>query len=90
MEFSRQEYWSGLPCPSPGALPNPGMEPRSSTLQADFLPSEHQGSSELSLDIVECPRGQEGARRPESKTMEISGILCPVLHIHTMLGERKW
>ena len=33
MEFSRQEYWSGLPCPLPGDLPNPGIEPRSPTLQ---------------------------------------------------------
>ena len=38
--FSRQEYWSGLPFPSPGNLPDPGIEPRSSTLQADSLPSE--------------------------------------------------
>ena len=43
MEFSRQEYWSGLPFPSPGDLPNPGMEPRSPTLQADALPSELPG-----------------------------------------------
>ena len=40
MEFSRQEYWSGLPFPSPGDLPNPGIEPRSPVLQADALPSE--------------------------------------------------
>ena len=40
MEFSRQEYWSGLPFPSPGDLPDPGMKPRSSTFQADSLPSE--------------------------------------------------
>ena len=40
MEFSSQEYWSGLPCPSPGDLPNPGIEPRSPALQADSLPSE--------------------------------------------------
>ena len=38
MEFSRQEYWSGLPFPSPGDLPNPGTEPRSPILQADALP----------------------------------------------------
>ena len=43
MEFSRQEYWSGLPCPSLGDLPDPGMEPRSPTLQADTLPSEPRG-----------------------------------------------
>ena len=39
--FSRQEYWSGLP--SPGDLPNPGIEPRSPVLQADSLPSEPPG-----------------------------------------------
>ena len=40
MEFSRQEYWKGLPFPTPGDLPNPGIEPRSPALQADSLPSE--------------------------------------------------
>ena len=40
MEFSRQKYWSGLPFPSPGDLPNPGMEPGSPALQADSLLSE--------------------------------------------------
>ena len=43
MEFSREEYWSGLPFPSPGDLPNPEIEPRSSTLQAASLPSEPRG-----------------------------------------------
>ena len=43
MEFSRQEYWSGQPFPSPGDLPNPGIEPRCPTLQADSLPVESQG-----------------------------------------------
>ena len=38
--FSRQEYWSGLPFPSPGDLPDPGIEPRSPALQADSLPTE--------------------------------------------------
>ena len=42
--FSRQEYWSGLPFPSPGDLPDPGIEPRSPALQADSLPVELQGS----------------------------------------------
>ena len=40
MGFSRQEYWSGLPFPSPGDLPNPGIEPRSPALQAYSLPSK--------------------------------------------------
>ena len=39
MEFSRPEYWSGRPFPSPGDFPNPGIEPRSSALQADFFTS---------------------------------------------------
>ena len=43
MEFSRQEYWSGLPFPSPGDRPNPGIKPRSPALQADALPSELPG-----------------------------------------------
>ena len=43
MGFSRQEHWSGLPAPSPGDLPNPGIEPKSPTLQADSLPSEPPG-----------------------------------------------
>ena len=45
--FSRQEYWSGLPFPSPGDLPNPGIEPGSPVLQADALPSEPPGKLRL-------------------------------------------
>ena len=44
MEFSRQEYWSGLPFPTPVDLPDPGIEPGSPSLQADSLPSSHQES----------------------------------------------
>ena len=40
MGFSRQEYWSGLPFPSPGDLPDPGIRLRSPALQVDSLPSE--------------------------------------------------
>ena len=43
MEFSRQEYWSGLPCPPPRDLPDPGIKPGSPALQADSLPSETPG-----------------------------------------------
>ena len=43
MVFFRQEYWSGLPCPPPGDLPNPRIKPRSPTLQEDSLPSEPPG-----------------------------------------------
>ena len=47
VELSRQEYWSGLPCPPPGDLPNSRTNPRSPTLQVDSLASEPQGSPEL-------------------------------------------
>ena len=43
MGFSRQEYWSGLPFPSPGDLPHPGIKPRSPALRADALTSEPPG-----------------------------------------------
>ena len=43
MEFSRPEYWSGQPFHYPGDLPNPGIEPKSPTLQADSLPAEPPG-----------------------------------------------
>ena len=42
LEFSRPEYWNGYPFPFPGDLPNPGIEPRSLSLQADSLPAESQ------------------------------------------------
>ena len=47
MEFSRQGYSSGLPFPSPGDLPHPGIEPRSPALQADSLPSEPFGDHKM-------------------------------------------
>ena len=50
MGFSRQEYWKGLPFPSPGDLPNPGIEPGSPALQTDALPSEPLGKT-LGLPI---------------------------------------
>ena len=55
MGFSRQEYWSGLPFPAPGNLPNPGIEPASvasPALQADSLPLSHWGSPTSSLSRI--------------------------------------
>ena len=49
--FSRQEYWSGLPFPSPGDLLDPGIEPGSPALQADYLPSEPPGKP-LQLGVL--------------------------------------
>ena len=47
MGFSRQEYWSGLPFPSPGDLPDPGIEPGSPSLYMDSLTSEPSGDTEM-------------------------------------------
>ena len=58
MEFSRQEYWSELPFPSPGNLPYPGIEPRSPVLEADALTSE--------------PPGQENSRNTSTSALLIT------------------
>ena len=51
MEISRQEYWSGLPVPSPGDLPDPGTEPGSPAFQADSLPFEPPGKPHTSKKL---------------------------------------
>ena len=53
MQFPRQEYWSGLPFPSPGYLPDPGIEPASPAWQADPLPLSHLGSPYVLLQVIE-------------------------------------
>ena len=50
MGFSRQEYLSGLPFPSPGDLPSPGIKPRSPALQADSIPFSHKVSPVLVIN----------------------------------------
>ena len=55
MEFSRQDYWSGLPFPSPRGLPNPGIKPGSPALQVDYLLSEPPGNpSSLLVIHLKC------------------------------------
>ena len=68
MEFSRQEYWSGLPFPSPGYLSDLGIELRSPALQADSLPSEPRGKPGLMAQIFteelltnDCEKGGMGS-----------------------------
>ena len=53
MGFSRPEYWSGLPFPSPGDLPDPGIELRSPALQADALTSEPPGKPAMQETLVQ-------------------------------------
>ena len=60
MEFSRQEYWTGLPFPSPGDVPDPEIEPRSPTLQVDSLAAEPPGAETLvSKTGVMWPQAKE-------------------------------
>ena len=88
MEFSKPEYWSGRPFPSPGYLPNPGIEPRSPALQADSLPAETQvkpkntgvGSPSLPTDLPNPgiePRSP--ALQADSLPTELSGIDAALL-----------
>ena len=56
VEFSKQECWSGLPFPSPGDLPHPGIEPGSPALQADSLPSELLGKPSFTGEENEAER----------------------------------
>ena len=67
MEFSRQEYWSGLPFPSPGDLSDPGIKPRSPAFQADSSPSESPGkrASQVVL-VVKTPPANAGDARDVS------------------------
>ena len=58
VEFSRQEYWSGLPCPPPVDLPNPGIESRSPVLQTDSLSS--QSPRKLKNTVVGSPSLLQG------------------------------
>ena len=52
MEFSRQEYWNGLPFPSPGDFPDPGIKPTSPAWQADSLSLSHLGSFYLPIYLL--------------------------------------
>ena len=70
MGFSRQEYRSGLPFPSPGDLPDPGTEPRSPTLQADALPSEPPGKSK---NVSTYPLISAAAA---AKSLQLCSTLC--------------
>ena len=61
MGFSRQEYWSGLPFPSPGVLPNPGIESRSPALEADSLLIELRRKPQFPLEFLDDSDSKEFA-----------------------------
>ena len=74
MGFSRQEYWNGLPCPPPGDLPNPGIEPRCPTLQADSLLSVPPGKPINAIDLYKHYRCISAAAA--AKLLQSCPILC--------------
>ena len=77
MGVSRPECWSGLPRPPPGDLPNPGIEPRSPTLQADSLPAEPQGKPDI-LFLYPI------------YTIFFWGIEIICVHFATLENKEKW
>ena len=84
MEFSRQGYWSGWPFPSPGALPNSGMEPRSLTLQADSLlfepPEESQRNKDDSQKLQFCFFSFLPTQESERRNCALLQFLARLLH----------
>ena len=93
MGFSRQEYWSGLPFPSPGDLPDPGIEPRSPTLQADALTSE-PCNSVLRQESWTNPRARfsfQSHHTLERRTVgtEVSKAKCFLKTVFREIQKRK-
>ena len=81
MGFSRQEYWSGLLCPSPGYLPDPGIKTRSPTLWADSLLSVPPGRSLAGVPTKEV-------LKPSSESFYLQPY--PVPSIHHSLWTQNW
>ena len=83
MEFSRQEYWNGLPSSSPGDLPNLGIEPRSPALQADSLSATREahicpGSKANTGDHPQPLQGPQGGQAPSPDYAPISQVSCMI------------
>ena len=80
MGFSRQEYWNGLPFPSPGDLPDPGIEPRSPTLQADALTSASNSVKKKTNELLNVIRkGKEWIIANLMHDHKYSSIIFPIL-----------
>ena len=75
MGFSRQEYWNGLPCPPPGDLPNPGIEPRSPALQVDSLLSEPPGKPRTSVSVIQIFPQQDWRTLKEFALFPVIGFI---------------
>ena len=95
MEFSRQEYWSGVPFPSPGDLPDPGIEPGSPALQAEALASEAPGKLPLRYSrCVFIARGHltdiigawESSHTCACKSLHLCPALCNTVDCSPLMG----
>ena len=83
MRFSRQEYWSGFPFPSPGHLPDPGLKPESPALQADSFSSEPPGKCPVNTSVCiwsvdrdnEVNAAQEEKQDAGSREMEVIPVI---------------
>jgi len=81
MGFPRQEYWSRLTFPSPEFLPNPGIKPKSPTLQADYLPPEPQGKPCVCIYTyiyIERERERERERGGDGTPLQYSCLENPM------------
>ena len=88
MEFSRQEYWSGLPFPSPGYLPDPGIKPRCPALRSDALPSEPPGNPKEKHKKVQFSRFNSIKELKETGTRTVSfNIHLLVWTLHLVLQK---
>ena len=88
MEFFRQEYWNGEPCPSPGDLPDPGIKARSSAWQADSSPLTHQASpSRMCLNPSSPADVSPPPRKGAVWTLEtiVSSVNCDVTSNHWII-----
>ena len=87
VEFSRQEYWSGVPFPSPEDLPNPGIEPGSPSLQADALPSEPPGKTPEAVKVTRLLPIQQGHITP---SLQISFSSQSLKFLCTCILKARW
>ena len=91
MGVSRKEYWSGFPCPSPGELPHPGIEPQSPALQADALTSEPP-SKESDQSDVPLPRNSFFHEHSLYNQCNPKPVLLPIATASVSVGApaRAW
>ena len=88
MGFSRQKYWSGLPCSPPGDLPDPEIEPGSVALQAGSLPSEPPGKDDVPISVHLNLHGIGGASCECTHTVgELASNQKPSFHWHPLEGH---